>query len=85
MLNLTFRISHADFLPLANADVVSNGWKKGKAFAFSLPSFDAIIIIYIEIYKGKSLNSCSSVKPKSFSGAITKLEHQCPHLVDHVL
>ena len=38
MLNLTFRISHADFLPLANADVVSNGWK-----------YD--VIIYVEIYK----------------------------------
>ena len=31
MLNLTFQTSHADFLPLENADVVSNG---GKAFAF---------------------------------------------------
>ena len=44
-----------------------------------------ILVIYVEIYKGKSLNSHSSVKPKSFAGAITKLEHQCPYLVDHVL
>ena len=80
MLNLTFRISH---LPLANADIVSNGWKKGKAFTFSC--FDAIIIIYVEIYKAKSLNSHSSVKLKLFAGAITKLEHQCPYLVDHIL
>ena len=31
MLYLTFQTFHADFLPLENADVVSNG---GKAFAF---------------------------------------------------
>ena len=42
-------------------------------------------IIYVEMYKGKSLNFHSSVNPKSFAGAITKLEHQCPYLVDHVL
>ena len=36
-----------------------------------------LIVIYVEMYKGKSLNSHSSVKPKSFAGAITKLEHRC--------
>ena len=37
MLNLTFQISHADFLPLKNADVRSVKWmeERQKAFAFS--------------------------------------------------